>query len=215
MPAGMQPASRCEVILSSVIFTTPKSVNVLVASALLLARREIAYANLMTQIGVLAFHKNASNVYEKLICTPEGRRMTPAQLDGFFQRLLRDSGNRAEPGPLLDRLIPPPVRELHRQLLCGGALPSHMPSRDLRTCTATCHAGCALLVGLLLLCRTHMHPAGMLTGKGLSRPLEKHAVGSRCPGMHCGLVSISVGRAQSRRRCQNALSSVALAVVMA
>ncbi|CAL5220649.1 g2694 [Coccomyxa viridis] len=68
--------------------------------------REIAYANLMTQIGVLAFHKNASNVYEKLICTPEGRRMTPAQLDGFFQRLLRDSGNRAEPGPLLDRLIP-------------------------------------------------------------------------------------------------------------
>ena len=72
---------------------------------LLLACRDIAYANLMTQIGVLAFHKNASNVYEKLICTPEGRRMTPAQLEGFFQRLLRDSGNRAEPGPLLDRLI--------------------------------------------------------------------------------------------------------------
>ena len=59
----------------------------------------------MTQIGVLAFHKNASNVYEKLICH-EGRRMTPAQLDGFFQRLLKDSGNRAEPGSLLDRLIP-------------------------------------------------------------------------------------------------------------
>ena len=69
-------------------------------------RRDIAYANLMTQIGVLAFHKNASNVYEKLIGAPGARRMSPQQLGAFFRRLLQDTGNRAEPGPLLDRLIP-------------------------------------------------------------------------------------------------------------
>ena len=59
----------------------------------------------MTEIGTLAFHKNASNVIEKLICAADGRRMTPAQLSAFYARLLHDSGNRAEPGPLLDRLI--------------------------------------------------------------------------------------------------------------
>ena len=59
----------------------------------------------MKQIGVLAFHKNASNVYEKLIGSIDSRRVTPAQLDAFYQRLFKDSGNRAEPGLLLDRLI--------------------------------------------------------------------------------------------------------------
>ena len=77
-----------------------------IASVLLLVRRNIAYANLMTQIGVLAFHKNASNVYEKLIGAPDARRMAPQQLGAFFQRLLQDTGNRSEPEPLLDRLIP-------------------------------------------------------------------------------------------------------------
>ena len=78
----------------------------LMALRLFPLRRDVAYANLMTQVGVLAFHKNASNVYEKLIIATEARRMTPQQLGAFYQRLLRDAGNRAEPGPLLDRLIP-------------------------------------------------------------------------------------------------------------
>lgn len=60
----------------------------------------------MAQVGVLGFHKNASNVYERLIGCNGERCLTDAQLAALYGRLLADSGNRAEPGPQLDRLIP-------------------------------------------------------------------------------------------------------------
>jgi hypothetical protein len=70
-------------------------------------RREIAFNELFPDVGGLSFDKHGSHVVEKVIWNKDTKRpATPAQLDALWARLFTDTGNKNEPGPLLDRLIP-------------------------------------------------------------------------------------------------------------
>lgn len=69
--------------------------------------REIAFKDLFPDVGGLSFDKHGSHVVEKVIWNKDTKRpATSAQLDALWVRLFADTGNKDEPGPLLDRLIP-------------------------------------------------------------------------------------------------------------
>ena len=76
--------------------------------------RELAFVDLLGQMDKLPFHKNASNVYERLLGVadekskkenlPPPRSLTTDQLERFYKRVVNSPGKEAR--PLIRKLIP-------------------------------------------------------------------------------------------------------------
>lgn len=138
---------------------------------------------------MLAFHKNASNVYEKLIVATDTRRMNPQQLGAFHQRLLQDTGNRAEPGPLLDRLIPHQYGNYIVNSCLVVRFPPHLRAQALGYLQQHVMARCARLCAI---CQTkyvpgHGTPVECQVAEGFARQVLEHGAELKRAGRRSGL----------------------------